>query len=155
MNKALASIGLAAVLLAPASLALAQAPVAKVTGGITMSGPSQQISFVAFDGAGKGNVSYTNYDYPGGLSYSADVLCANVNETTDNAVFVFQIPAGFPGLSGLYVGVQVHDGGTPGTNGDTYGHTSTASQATAMSWCNSSTLSVTNYPITSGNLVVH
>ena len=42
--------------------------------------------------------------------------------------------------------VKVHDGGTPGTNGDTWSH------GLDNGFCDGV---VTNYPITSGNLVVH
>jgi hypothetical protein len=76
------------------------------------------------------------------LSYTADVTCAVVS--SPDATFGFTIPAGFPGLSGQHIVVNVHDGGTPGTNGDTYGH--------GVGTCGDG---VTNYPITAGNLVVH
>lgn len=78
------------------------------------------------------------------LSYTAAVSCAVVS--APNATFVFQIPTGFPGLSGLNVVAKVFDGGTPGTNGDTWAH------GVATSPCDGP---VGNYPITSGNLVVH
>ncbi|HSX45047.1 MAG TPA: hypothetical protein VLF39_02985 [Candidatus Saccharimonadales bacterium] len=128
-----------------------------VTGGLTLSSPRQQISFNAFDygvasSNDRGTVEYQNFDYSGGLHYTANILCATVSG--NNARFMFQIPNGFPGLSGLYVLSSVHDGGTPGTKGDTYGHTATGSLATAQSWCENNT-SVNNYPITGGNLVVH
>lgn len=133
--------------------------VKRATGGITMSGPSQQIEFNAHDqgisSADKGSVEYWNYDYPGVLHYTANVLCANVNPEAKDAWFMFQIPAGWPGLSGLYVVSYVHDGGTPGTNGDLYGHTASADLATAQAWCENGTASVSTYTITSGNLVVH
>ena len=105
--------------------------------------------------AAKGTVEYQNFDYPGGLHYTANVICANVNQGTETATFVWQIPAGFLGLSGLYVIAQVTDGGTPGTNGDTYGHMATASLATALGYCSSGSAPVTSYAITGGNLVVH
>ncbi len=79
------------------------------------------------------------------LSYTASVSCAEV--VAPNATFWFTIPAGFPGLSGLIVIAKVHDGGTPGTNGDTWAH------GVATSACTDA--AVSNYPITSGNLVVH
>jgi hypothetical protein len=78
------------------------------------------------------------------LSYTAAVTCAIVSG--DDATFGFTIPAGFPGLTGLNIVVKVHDGGSPGTNGDTWAH------GVATSTCDGS---VTNYPIVSGNLVVH
>src|SRR5262249_12442566 len=132
-------------------------PAPKATGDIWMAGPNQQIQFSAFDYGpsstkDKGSVEYWNYEYPGVLHYTASVSCATV--AGDNARFVFQIREGWPGLSGLYVLAAVHDGGTPGTNGDTYGHTATADLATAQSWCENGT-AVTDYSITAGNLVVH
>jgi len=82
------------------------------------------------------------------LSYTAAVTCAVVtratNTTFGSATFGFTIPAGFPGLSGLPVVINVVDGGTPGIAGDTYGH--------GVGTCSGATV---NYPITSGNLVVH
>jgi hypothetical protein len=79
------------------------------------------------------------------LSYTASVSCAVIAGT--DARFVFTIPPGFTGLSGLNVLAKVHDGGSPGTNGDTWGHTTVG-----PSVCDGA---VTNYPIVSGNLVVH
>lgn len=129
----------------------------KATGGLTLGSPNQQISFSAFDygapGTDKGRVEYQNFEYPGGLHYTADVLCANVSGNT--AWFMFQIPPGFPGLSGLYVVSYVQDNGTPGTAGDVYGHTATADLATATSWCETGSAPIGVYPITGGNLVVH
>lgn len=134
-------------------------PVPKVTGDIWMSDPSQQIDFNAFDygdsSVDKGTVEYWNYDYPGPLHYTANVLCANVNTSTKESWFMFQIPDGWPGLTGLYVVSYVKDVGTPGTNGDLYGHTATSDLSTAQSWCNNGTAPVSMYPIASGNLVVH
>jgi hypothetical protein len=78
------------------------------------------------------------------LSYRADVSCAVIDDTT--ATFVFQIPAGFPGLSGLDVVAKVVDGGTPGTNGDTWAH------GLASTPCDGP---ASAYPIVGGNLVVH
>lgn len=131
----------------------------KATGGLTLGSPNQQISFNAFDygpsSQDKGRVEYQNFDYPGGLHYTADVLCAKVDQSTHKAWFMFQIPDGFPGLSGLYVVSYVKDGGTPGTNGDLYGHTATADLNSAQSMCENGTAGVQLYPITGGNLVVH
>ena len=79
------------------------------------------------------------------LSYTAAVTCAIAVSPTD-FTFGFTIPAGFPSLSGLLVVVKVHDGGSPGTNGDTWAH------GVATSACVGP---VGDYPITSGNLVVH
>lgn len=130
----------------------------KAIGNIRMGNPRQRMFFEAFDygssNKDKGKVNYWNYDYPGVLHYTASVLCAQVSGK--NARFMFQIPAGWPGLTGLYVVSAVHDGGTPGTNGDTYGHNSTSNLATALTWCESGVGFTPNpYPITGGNLVVH
>ncbi len=128
----------------------------KATGDIWMSGPSQQMDFNAFDygnpSEDKGTVEYWNYDYPGLLHYTANVLCARVED--NSARFMFQIPNGWPGLTGLYVVVSIQDNGTPGTSGDLYGHAATGNLTQAMSWCENG-VSVTNYQITAGNLVVH
>ncbi len=130
----------------------------KAIGNIRMGNPRQRMFFEAFDygssNKDKGKVNYWNYDYPGVLHYTASVLCAQVSGK--NARFMFQIPAGWPGLTGLYIVSAVHDGGTPGTNGDTYGHNSTSNLATALTWCESGVGFTPNpYPITGGNLVVH
>ncbi|HSX35702.1 MAG TPA: hypothetical protein VLH84_02085 [Patescibacteria group bacterium] len=142
----------------PVFMVTAAAPqrVGFLTGGLTLSGPRQQISFNAFDfgassSADYGTVEYQNFDYPGGLHFTANIQCATVSGS--NARFMFQIPNGFPGLSGLYVVASVHDGGSPGTK-DTYGHTATADLTTAMQWCENG-VPVTNYTVTGGNAVVH
>src|SRR3989344_6407224 len=95
---------------------LAAGPVDRATGTIWMGSPSQQMIFNAFED-GRGMVEYSNFDYPtvgavNYLHYTAPVLCAWV--AGNDARFMFQIPAGWPGLSGLYVLSAVHDGGTPG-----------------------------------------
>lgn len=132
-----------------------------VTGNISMSNPSQQLKFVAMDyglnsAYDMGNVEYWNNDYPGLLHYSASVICSSVNTATRESRFMFQIPTGWPGLSGLYVVSYVKDGGTPGTNGDIYGHSATSNLAQAKSWCETgSGFAPSMYPIVSGNLVVH
>ena len=76
------------------------------------------------------------------LSYTAAVTCAVVTGT--DASFWFAIPAGVPS-SGLGLIVKVHDGGTPGTNGDTWAHGVSDSCVDGP---------VTSYPVTAGNLVV-
>jgi len=132
--------------------------VGSVTGNLTLGDPDQQIVFDAYDygsdtAADHGLVDYQNYSYPGGLHYTANVECANVSG--DNATFMFQIPTGYPGLSGLYVVAAVHDGGSPAKKYDTYGHTATSDLATAMGWCENGNAPVTQYPITAGTLEVH
>jgi hypothetical protein len=75
------------------------------------------------------------------LSYTAMVNCAVIGGT--DATFGFVIPAGSV-LAGTPVAVRVHDGGTPGTNGDTWAH--------GVGTCGAAT---SPYTIVSGNLVVH
>ncbi len=79
------------------------------------------------------------------FSYTASVTCAEIGGA--NATFGFTIPPGVP-LAGIPIVVKVKDGGTPGTNGDTYAH----GQATTVGSCQGS---VNGYPIVGGNLVVH
>lgn len=143
----------------PAIEVTAAAPnlVGSVTGGLTLADPHQQISFNAFDygpnsSNDNGTVEYQNFDYPGGLHYTANVMCATVSGS--DARFMFQIPNGFPGLSGLYVVAEVHDGGSPGKGHDIYGHAATGDLATAQNWCENGA-PVQNYTITGGNAVVH
>jgi hypothetical protein len=66
-----------------------------------------------------------------------------VNSANATATFGFTIPVA--PLAGTPVVVNVFDGGTPGTNGDTWAH--------GVGTCGGAT--TTPYPITSGNLVVH
>lgn len=81
------------------------------------------------------------------FSYTAPVWCAaTVDDHT--MAFEFTIPDGFA-ISGLDVAVVVHDGGTPGTNGDTWKH-----GVAGTGTCGSDG-ATGNYPIVSGNLVVH
>ena len=75
------------------------------------------------------------------FSYTASVYCAQISGL--NATFGFVIPAGTP-LAGTPVAVNIHDGGTPGTNGDTWAH--------GVGTCGAAT---SPYTIVSGNLVVH
>jgi|GEM_PF-6296411 len=131
---------------------------AKATGDIGMSGPKQRIIFSVFDYANnpskdKGEVEYWNFEYPGLLHYKTKILCADVDKLTEEARFMFQIPSGWTGLSGLYVVSYVKDNGNPGTK-DKYGHTSTGDLNTAKNWCENGT-DFSMYPITNGNLVVH
>src|SRR3989344_7889424 len=144
MKKILVGVTASALMFANVVLPAFAAATPKATGGLTLGSPDQQVSFNAFDyGAStsdKGKVEYQNFEYPGGLHYNADVLCANVKG--DDAWFMYQIPEGFPGLSGLYVVSHVRDGGSPGTNGDVYGHTATADLAVATNWCENGTAPV-------------
>jgi hypothetical protein len=151
---------IAALLLAATPAFAAGKPASQATGGIWMSGPSQKLEFNAFDYGpsspnDKGTVEYWNYDYAPSvvLHYSAKVLCATVSG--HDARFMYQIPDGWPGLSGLYIVMAVHDGGTPGTNGDTWGFGVPPNLATAQNWCEVGGFTPQNYLIVAGNLVVH
>ena len=86
------------------------------------------------------------------ISHTASVISVKVDG--DTARFMFQIPEGWPGLSSYYVVAWVKDGGSPGTNGDEYGHAATFNFTQALDWCENG-VGVTKYPITAGNLVVH
>ncbi|KKS07860.1 hypothetical protein A3K01_03890 [candidate division WWE3 bacterium RIFOXYD1_FULL_43_17] len=129
--------------------------VGKVTGDIQMSDPSQKMIFDAFDygqnsAQDKGSVEYWNYDYPGILHYTANVLCATVDKVNKTARFMFQVPE----LGNIYVVSYVSDLGTPGAGTDTYGHGATDDLTLAKQWCETGG-SFSSYTITDGNLVVH
>lgn len=152
--------------LALAGTAFAKGPMSKATGSISMGSPNQALSLSAFDDGpdsslDKGTVEYSNFDYPTPgapeyLHYSTPILCATVDATNMDARFMYQIPEGWLGLSGLYVVGSVHDGGTPGADLDTYGHAATADYNTAKAWCETgSGFTPSMYPVTAGNLVVH
>jgi hypothetical protein len=160
MKKAIIFIIVAALVLAltPALIFAGNGPNNKATGQIWMDSPDQQMKFNAHDCGlpenDKGQVEYWNYEYiiSGEVfHYTAEVISVKVDGT--EARFLFQIPDGWP-ISGLYVVTWVKDGGSPGTNGDEYGHAATSSLTTALTWVESG-VSVTKYPITDGNLVVH
>lgn len=78
------------------------------------------------------------------LSYTAPVTCAVI--AGYDATFGFTIPDGIAGLSGTPVVARVHDGGKPKDHADTWAH------GLATSTCDGA---VTNYPVVSGNIVVH
>ncbi len=142
---------------------------AKAHGDLKMADPSQSIKFnVAnqtdsndshhdwhHDGDKRGNdVEYWNYDYPGVLHYKADVSCSYVNPQTNEARFMFQIPAGHPGLSGLYVVAYVKEVKQEHSP-DLYGHAATADLNTATQWCQTGDgFSPTMYAVTKGNVEV-
>ena len=77
------------------------------------------------------------------LRYTAQVTWTSVSG--HNASFGYTIPKSAPkGLAGLHIVVKVHDGGS-GYQHDTWAH------GVTTSWHNGP---VTNYPITSGNILV-
>lgn len=164
--KKLATLAATSILLLSTAVALAGKPDNtpnngkshnKVTGQIWMDNPDQQMIFNAHDygvnsGDDKGEVEYWNYEYGVGvLHYSAEVVCASVEE--DEARFMFQIPEGWP-ISELYVVSKVYDDGTPGIGGDKYWHTSSWDYVTAYNWCESG-FPGSEYPVVDGNLVIH
>lgn len=77
------------------------------------------------------------------LSYTAAVTCATVSSEAATATFGYTIPAGFPGLTGLNIVMDVHDGGSPGT---------LDIMAFGVGTCGGAT---SGYQIVGGNLVVH
>ena len=137
------------------------APAPKATGDVqfTGSGAEQELDFNAHDGGAsandKGAIAYTNFT--AGISYSAIVSCANVDVSTGSAYFSYEIPAGFPGLSGIGIVFKVVDGGTPGTNGDQVSFGVFSDGNAAVAACEAGTLGsvVIDNTVTAGNLVVH
>jgi hypothetical protein len=134
---------------------------AEVDGQLTLSNPSQKIKFNIErkdDGdknTSKSKIEYWNYDYPGGLHYTANVLCSSEDKTTHEARIMFQIPDGHPSLSGVYVVVYVKDG-KPTNSSDLYGHAATADLSIATTWCKTGAgFSPTMYTVTGGNVKIH
>lgn len=147
----------------------------KAQGELKLAGPSQKIKFEVKemmedhddhdedddedddhddDHDGLGKVEYWNYDYPGVLHYKTQAMCVNVNKTTKEARFMFQIPSGHPGLSGLYVVAYAKDVAGKGVP-DLYGHAATADLATAETWCNTGVgFSPAMYSVTKGKVEV-
>ena len=131
----LATLALLA-LAAPASMAgRASEPVVKANanGEIQMLAPHQKIHF----NIAQGNVEYWNFDYAegdGSLYYQTTITCSSINKETSEARFMFQIPSGHPGLSGLYVVayVKIVDAETKDY---LYGHAATSDLGTATQWC--------------------
>jgi hypothetical protein len=127
---------------------------AEIEGTLTMSGPSQKIKFHV-DGENdkkkENTIEYWNYEYPGGLHYVANVLCSSEDKTTNEARVMFQIPAGHPGLSNLYVVVYVKDMEKKAK--DLYGHSATSDLATATTWCKTGAgFAPTLYPVVKGSI---
>jgi hypothetical protein len=126
-----------AVLAAVALLTSAGVATAVVTananGEIQMLSPWQKIKYNLANHA----VEYWNFEYPEGagtLHYTSTVTCSSIDKTTKEARFLFQIPEGHPGLSGLYVVAYTKIIDTPSKN-FLYGHASTTDLATATAWC--------------------
>lgn len=135
-------------------------PADYIKGVLTMSGPSQKVKFNVSDHDWwswhkKDTVEYWNYDYPGGLHYKANVLCVGGDKSLNEARVMFQIPAGHPGLSGLYVVAYVKEV-KHSVGQDLYGHAATADLTTAQTWCNTGAgFAPTMYPVTHGNVYIN
>ena len=114
----------------------ADAPVAKTNanGEIQMLNPHQKIHF----NIQTGNVEYWNYEYP--LNYTSTITCSWIDVPSQQARFMFQIPEGHPGLSGLYVVAYVKIVDSE-TKQYLYGHSATSDLATATQWCQSGSAS--------------
>lgn len=136
----------------------------KAQGSILMSSPSQKMKFEVSekDDEGRhndhqskyGKIEYWNFDYPGVLHYKAKAMCVEVDKITKEARFMFQIPNGWPGVSGLYVVSYVKEVGGHATP-DLYGHAATADLATATTWCETGTgFSPSMYSVTRGRVGV-
>lgn len=122
-------------------------------GEIGMTSPSQKIHF----NIAQGTVEYWNYEYPEGdstLHYTSTITCGWVDNVTDQARFMFQIPEGHPGLSGLYVVayVKIVDADSKTYQ---YGHAATSDQATAQTWCETGAgFAPQMYPVRSGVMYI-
>ena len=115
----------------------------KAEGDLRLINPNQRIKFKLSEKdvsnsnhhKSKHNyVEYWNYEYPGILHYKANVICVEVDKITKEARFVFQIPPGWPGLTGLYVTAYVKDTKQKGV-ADLYGHAATGDLTIATAWC--------------------
>jgi hypothetical protein len=140
----LCALGIAA----PAGQAAAQKT--NANGEIQMLNPHQKIHF----NVQQGDVEYWNYDYPGGLNYTSTITCSWIDVPSQQARFMFQIPPGYPGLSGLYVVSYIQIVDAP-TKQYLYGHAATADLSTATQWCQTGTgFSPTMFTVKSGALYV-
>ena len=133
----------------------------EVKGTIRLINPNQKIKFNIDDHDGwwhhnkKDTIEYWNFDYPengGVLHYKADVLCVGGDKSTKEARVLYQIPAGHPGLSGLYIGFYVKEV----KNGpDLNSQGVAADLATGTVWCNTgSGVSLNPYTVTKGHVEV-
>jgi hypothetical protein len=119
-------------------------------GEIQMLDPHQKIQF----NVQTTNVEYWNYDYPGGLNYTSTITCSWIDVASQQARFMFQIPPGYPGLSGLYIVAYIKIVDSP-TKQFLYGHAATSDLSTATQWCQTGTgFAPTMYTVKSGVLYV-
>ncbi len=85
------------------------------------------------------------------FSFTTTPTCVNVNPANHTATFGYTIPAGAPtAVAGRPVVVKVFDGGTSGAVNDTYKHQFAVEKGSCTPID-----TIVNFPIESGNLVVH
>ncbi len=133
---------------APAGISQASTPAPTAIGNVELANPVQMLSFAGTDNGlssmDTGTVSYSNPS--ASLSYSAPLTCVNVSGTT--AYFAYVIPSG-NAYSGTWVVWKVVD-----NSPDEAGFTTAADEASANALCESASATVTNYAVTSGDIVV-
>lgn len=135
----------------------------KAEGNLRMSDPKQQIKFHVSEADakkdhhednGSNRVEYWNYDYPGTLHYKTQALCTTVDKTSKSVRFMFQIPAGWPGLTGLYIVAYAQENPVKHAK-DIYGHATTADMSIAQGWCeNGIGFTPSMYTVTKGELEI-
>jgi len=118
------------------------------TGNVTLSNPSQTLSFNAVDNGASssdtGNVSYSNLD--ANISYIANLSCANVNPVTKTAYFAYDATQSV----GVWVIWKVVDGSP-----DAAGFTTAANGTDANALCETGFVPpVYNFTPISGDIVV-
>ena len=145
-------LGIAVLALIPV-LSAGAVVTSNANGEIQMLAPYQKIHF----NVANHDVEYWNYDYPEGagtLHYTSTITCSSIDTVGRTARFMDQIPAGHPGLSGLYVVAQVKIVNEV-TKSYLYGHTASADLATATQWCQTGVgFAPTMYPVKSGVLYI-
>ena len=124
-----------------------------MNGEIQMLSPHQKLQF----NLQTKNLEYWNFDYPeafGSLNYQTTILCSSLNKPAQEARVLFQIPAGHPGLSGLYVVIYVKIVDA-GTKSYLYGQAVPSDLATGTQWCQTGVgFSPSMYAVKSGVLYV-
>lgn len=118
------------------------------TGNVTLSGPTQYLSFTATDNgpsfADQGTVHYQNPS--ASLTYDAPLTCVNVFGNT--AFFAYVIPSGNP-YAGTWVVWKATDGSP-----DTATFAVAADENSANALCESGTGVTGSYPVVAGDIVV-
>ena len=120
------------------------------TGNVTLSNPTQTLSFTGNDNgpssADTGTFTYTNTNPA--FTYTASLTCVNVIGNT--AYLTYQIPSSAAFAANTWVIWKVVDNGTS----DSDGFTTAPDMASANALCETGSASVTNYAITAGDIVV-